>query len=294
MAYECSHDTHIGALLWESFLIQPEDEELRRLSCEIASRDRPPFWRELALADVPAERVADAFLLQRTNFESWFASEGVQLAAYTRFARLVQRLLVEPPLLSSSDRRIDAATIDQWASTAIPADDRVSWQKRYLEATCGNPRSPDHAVLDRIVKEHRLPESKQRFWEGVSAAAIVDVERWFKDQQLTDLLGEGERVRFWRAFLPYIASLVASRDRQVVFVVFDKWFAAQFVNSGVATYLFPRSLLSTLRRHGQWPRIARHVLDLRSRRLGRYAQMGDFWQCGAQREVRRVMLEVES
>jgi hypothetical protein len=294
VAYEHSCDKQLELLLWESFLLGPAESELRRLARDIAHRGRPLLWRELATADVPSERAADAFLRQAAAFEEWFASKDVQLAPCERFARPVQRMLLERPLLATTDRRVSAATIHHWALTAIPADARVGWQKRYVEATCGNPRAHDHTVLTWIVDEHGAPEGRRRFWEDVAPAAIADVERWLKDRQLTELLGEGDRVRFWRRFLTQMTGSSASADGHVVFVQFESWFAAQFVDAGVATYMFPSQLLWSLRRDREFLRIRSRVWAWQHRALGRYEQRGDSWQFAAEREVRRVIRELES
>jgi hypothetical protein len=292
--FQISGDNQLQALLWEEFLLDPDDAELRSVGREIALRTRLTLWKELAASEVPAERAAEAFLGQRDAFEGWMTSDGVQLAAHERFARRVQWMLLEPPLVSQTDKRLAPAIIDLWACTAVPPDDRVGWQGRYLAGTLGNPRPHDHAVLERIITEHGLPEYQRRFWEGTRPAVIADVELWLKDRRLTEFLGEGDRVRFWRRFLPQMTGSFASGDREVVFVVFEKWFAVQFVDPGVATYLFPKSLLWSLRREAQVVRTRRRVWHLGSRALGRYAQMGDYWQVGAESEVRRVMREAEN
>jgi hypothetical protein len=109
---------------------------------------------------------------------------------------------------------------------------------------------------------------------------------WLKNIELTRLMGEGERVAFWRRFLTSIEKSYASRDKGAVFVCFEKWFAVQFVLSGHATYFFEKRHLYTMRtldKHSLY----RVVLQRTS--IGSYTHQGSSWSWRAESEVRRVM-----
>ena len=292
--YLARRERSLGSLLWESFLLQPGEPDLRLVAKEVASfGDCVPLWRRMATATSPTEEAASHFLRQRSSFESWLADDSVRLSRYGRFARLVQRALLSPPSLRQTDVLVPHETLDEWASTAIDAGERVAWQRSYLETTYGHTREPDHAVLGRIVDQHGTPDGRRKFWDDMPPAIVADVESWLKNRDLTRLLGEGERVRFWRRFLPQMTSSSATRDRQVVFVVFDKFFAAQFVNSGAATYFFPKNMLLGFRRETA-ARVYQLVLRNQHKRLGRYTHQGSSWEFAAEAEVRLAIQRAAS
>jgi hypothetical protein len=294
--YARTADKGLAALLWESFLMNPEAPELRRsVQSLVTLPGTPSFWKALAGATVPSQLAARTFLQQSMPFDDWSKRSDVALARFKRFCRLVQAHLIEPPMLARTDRVVAHQVVDTWASTAIEAQERVRWQQRYLVETHGHPRPLDHSVLSRVVDQHDVPDAQRSFWATLPDHVRLDVGEWLKDRQLTQLLGEGERVEFWRRFLPLMIDSIASDDGLVVFVMFEKWFAAQFVNAGTATYLFPRTLLWSLRKNGDDEyNIRRRVLRFQEKQLGRYEHRGYSWETYAESEVRLAMIRAES
>lgn len=293
-AYRFSRDGSLATILWECFLLAADGTDLRDVAREIVGAPgSPALWKHLVEAKQPSLLAASAYLEQRATFEQWMASSAVKLADLPRFHRLVQRRLLEPPLLQRLDRGMDHATIDAWASTAIEAPERLAWQRTYLEATYGHPRALDHTVLERIVDQHGLPEGGREFWETVSERAIAGFNAWLNDRQLTQLLGEGDRVQFWRRYLPQMKGSYASHDGNVVFILFEKWFAAQFVRPGTATYLFPIKYKLSLRRDDEHS-IQQRVRRNQEHKLGRYTHQGYYWEVRAETEVRMAMLKARN
>jgi hypothetical protein len=88
-------------------------------------------------------------------------------------------------------------------------------------------------------------------------------------------MGEGERVAFWRDFLPQIVGSIPTVARDAVFIVFKKWFAVEFVSMGRATYMFP---LGQLKRLSKLSGYTLYNAVLTTPAIGSFKHQGINWQ----------------
>jgi hypothetical protein len=287
------HPANADRIAWEAFLLEDGSRTFAPFAAPFAagqpSRER---WLRLLDSPIPSELAATWYLDQRAGLEAWAASPEIGLARHPEFLRLVQRRLLGPDRIVATSRKEGSATIDQWAATEIPAGERKAWYRGYLEATYRPRWAVGNDVLATIIERFGEPSAERPFWTTVPAHVLDAVRLWLKDVQLTRLLGEGERVEFWRRFLVQMVRSVATQDGEAVLLVFDNWFAVQFVRWGHATYMFPSSMLRGFRYH-RGNELYKLVLARKGSRLGRYEHRGYDWQSGAEYMVRAVMARAD-
>ncbi len=289
-AWRHTGDAAMAAMLWEAFLLSSGETALRQVASEHAARgESPALWKWLVGDAAPSVLAASAFMGQRRlQFREWIARDDVGLAPYTRFVHLTQLRLITPPMLERVDLAVPPATIDGWALSAIPSPDTPAWHRAYLETTAGHPRPTSHAVLERIVDEHGTPAEGFAFWKEVSPRVVAEVNDWLRVRQLAELLGGEQTVELWRRFLPEIRSIIANRDGRVVYVLFDRVVAAQFLDGASDVWLFPLDMLTVLRRDDAH-RIRKRVEENREHALGRFTPRGERWVEGAESAVKNAL-----
>jgi len=284
-----------AALAWDAYLLTDGREALRPLaSAHVREQGQlRRSWPALLGDGGPIRAACALYRSQRDVFARWIALPAVALEPWPEFVRRVQAVLLAPGDLARLDRHEVPVVVAQWVMSALPAGDRETWYAAFLEETRSNRRPPDHAVLDAILDRFGDPASGRPFWDGLSVAARAAFTAWLMDRRLTQLLGEGDRIEFWRRFLPHIDRATPNRDRQVVLIKLGGVVAIQFVNAGTATYLFREAAVRGLARYYEVD-LQREVRNNAHRSLGSYEHRGyrDTWQRQADAVVRRVLAEV--
>lgn len=283
-------------LAWTLFLATDGGEGLAALAQRFAAAEPATrqLYGRLLNSSAPSVVAAREFLAaSRLPLESWLASDRVRLGAHQEFVGRVKRRLLSGDLLAETCRRVSSAEVKEWTHSVIPAADMAEWYRDFLQITWSSAGwRPDHHVLETIVAEYGEPDAGSAFWSGVTAPIQQSVMLWIKDRLLTELLGEGERVEFWRRFLVDVRHAEFNVDKAVVLIRFDGWVAVQFKYSGTATYLLREGHCRGIRRYDDVS-MQRFVRERRDRPsmgyLGRYAHMGHTWEVNAAAEVRAVM-----
>lgn len=279
-----------GALAFAAWLLTDGDAGVREPAARfVAEGSVPVLWTRLVEARKPSEVIVEAYLEQDLPFDAWVERKDIGLSRFPECGRLVRLRLMTPPLLGRVDDREQSAALEKWANTAVPAPDREAWYQTYLESTRSKKQPLRHAVLESILQQFGEPREARAFWKVLSPQAVASFEIWLRDRQLTSLLGEGERVMFWRWFLADMTGCVANSDGSVVFILFPTWFAAQFKFTGTATYMYPKQEFLVRMRRQTESAIRNQVLLYRDHAVGRYTHMAHSWQDQAADEVRRVL-----
>lgn len=274
---------------WIAYLVSSGDARLRACArVYLGTRPEMSLWHCLADHPAPLAQLKCDYMDGRVPFASWWASKGVALEGYQVLERTFLRRLLMEETADVLVAREGTAAVDRWLGVALDESKRVAWHVRYLIESDATRWRPSNTFLERILERFRTPPDGHSFWDGVPPERQAAFVRWLRDRELTSLLGEGERVEFWRRFLGEIERSLESIDGAAVFIVFDTWFAVQFKETGKATYMLPRNRLIAVRRLAE-VQLYRYVLDKDS--LGRYTHQGGYWQYNAQREVRRVLQE---
>jgi hypothetical protein len=279
-----------GALAWEAYLLSDGHPAFQHVAQGyVRQRAREyPAWDHLVRRGPPSEAALALYHAQQHGFERWSAAPDVALDRWPEFTRRLQAAILAPGTLARLDRREPSAAIAQWAQVAVRAGDRETWYAAFVEETRTNPRPLDHAVLSAVLERFGEPAAGRPFWSGISEAARTAFGLWIMNGRLTHLLGEGERVQFWRRFLAQIKRPYKNRDGQVVFIDLDGAIAVQFVHTGTATYIFPSSAFRHVSR-GSDSEVRRSVYDNSHRSLASYEHRGHSWRWSAEAAVRRVL-----
>lgn len=272
---------------WIALLLSDGDTRFRPGADEyLGTRPDVRYWHSLIASPRPLTALLQNYLGSNTTFDDWWASPRIALSRYHSVeSALLRRLLLSESVDVLLTREI-AATIDRWLAAAMNETERVEWHQRYVTHSNSARWKPADPFLDRILERYRTPDDGHSFWAQIPDVRQRAFVRWLRDRELTSLLGEGERVEFWRRFLADVVRSMESADGAAVFIIFPTWIAVQFKEMGKATYLLSRDHLIALRRLAA-SQLYRYVLDHES--LGRYAHQGGYWQHHAQIEVRRVM-----
>lgn len=272
---------------WIAYLLSDGD---RRFSTAartyLGTRPDIPNWHALSAEERPLSYLKQEYLDGTKPFEEWWASPRVALGRYHILERVLLRRLLTDENADALLARETAGTIDRWLNIALSERERVEWHGRYVAQSDAARWRPTDPFLERVLDRYRTPNDGHSFWEAVPEARRRAFIRWLRDRELTSLLGEGERVHFWRRFLTDVERSVESMDGAAVFIIFPTWFAVQFKETGKATFMFSRNHVIAVRRLAE-AQLYRYVLEHHS--LGRYTHQGGVWQYNAQREVRRVM-----
>lgn len=289
------------ALGWELWLLTDGVPAFQGPAARYVSRyPARTAWSDLVqLGVAPLSRAAATVERTRTPLEGWAAAPGVAFADRTHVMRALRRKLLHPGRLIATVAREGGTTVVRWMEQVLNDGERADGYVLYLNATWRSEWRVDDALVLAILQRYGEPRLGRDFWGAVEPGAVAAVESWIKLVELTKLLGEGEhgeRVSFWRKFLPQIRSFVSNRDKEAVLICFDRWIAVQFVRPGVATYLYPSSFLTGFKRlEGQ--RLAAKVREMAriDEHLDRYEQRGlvETWQSAAEWTVREVMRRME-
>lgn len=286
-----------GKLAWLLFLLTEGRQELVSLARPYAGREHAAARLHGMLLDTGAPSTRALRIMREArrgeSLEAWLAHPHVALAEYPEFVGALKRRMLEPAEVAETNRREASVNIARWAVEAIPAADLADWYRGFLEATCQGPRWPNnHVVIEAIVAAYKEPTAGSPFWTRVSPGAREAVSLWAMDRHLTELLGEGERVAFWRRFLVEVRGARFNVDKCVVLIAFEGWVAVQFKFTGTATYLLRAKVGLGLSGKDEQA-IAKYVRDRRDQPsrgyLGRYEHRGYYWEGEAERQVRLVM-----
>jgi hypothetical protein len=256
---------------------------------EFASRPKAArSWLEIAQASQPLDVVAGMYRRASQPFARWSTSEDVGLNERPVVVKAIKRHLLTPQYMPNVRLKENADAVEEWLESCYNDSEQIEWFRNDLIATHRSSWRVNDPVLQLTTRRFEIPSRGRPFWDSLPKSAIDAVELWLKDVELTQLLrdDEGPRVRFWREFLPQIKGLHEAWHEAAVFICFDTWFAVQFRDPGVATYMFPRSWLTSMARMN----VVRLIAQVRAGgHVGRYVQQGTYWQENARHEVRRVM-----
>jgi len=279
---------HLGKVGWTVYVITNGRPGFREAALSYA-RSEPTrrVWIDLAEHASPLDRAVELYLQSGTTLEQWVELPGIALAGSSLVTkRLKARALGETYFLSTIARESPEVVV-RWVNQVLTEEERVAWYYRFLNATYASSWNVTNEIMFAILSRFGDPDRSRPFWSEISDEVFSAVERWIRNVRLTRLLGEGERVDFWRRFLDHVRETFESRDQQAVFICFDDWFAVQYRDPGAATYIFADTYLNRLRRLAGY-RLYRAVL--RTPRIGRYEHRG-YWQPTAEAVVRRVLRE---
>lgn len=284
---------NVEALAWDVFLESDGHPAFRALSAEHARvhAAEHPLWPHMVQKVRPSEVVLVRYHQQPQPFDQWIASREVALEGHQSFVRTLVRTLLSPGELVRLDQRENSRAIQNWVQRAIPLEGQETWYRAFLEETVRAKRPVDHAVLRAILERFGEPANARPFWDAISEEARRSFELWFTNARLTQLLGEGERVDFWRRFLPQIRRPFHNSDRKVVFIDLGVATAVQFVESGTATYLFRPDVFRRIYR-GVEADVRRSVYDNAHKASGSYEHRGYAWRYRAESTVRQVLTEL--
>lgn len=282
-----------AALAWETYLVTDGHAEFRHPAAEYVRTEAGtrPAWLHLVRGARPSDVALALYRAQAAGLEPWAAAPAVALDRWSPLVRRVQTALLAAGGLAQLARRETPATIERWVQTVVPADAREDWYRAYLEETRNERRPATHAVLQAILERFGAPSVDRPFWATVSDEARRAFELWLIDARLTELLGEGERVDFWRRFLPHVKRAWRNSDGEVVFLDIGGACAVQFVESGTATYLFPQDAFRRIAR-GRASDVRISVYRNSARATGWYDHRGYSWQGKAAGVVQYVLKKV--
>jgi hypothetical protein len=280
--------TH-DAIAWWALLVSNGATDFREAAVRFASGPTArSMWPQWARSVRPIDDVVNHYRWTKTPFDVWLQSRDVGLESRSDIGILLKRVLLEPGKLADTCSREREHTILEWCESVFSSSGRQEWLAAYLRETFRRGWSTQSLILTTIVHRYGEPSDGRPFWESISSEAAAAVGVWLKDRELTARLGEGEhgeRVAFWRKFLPLAKHLIVSRCETAVFICFDNWFAVQFVHMGHATYMFERSYLTVMRAR---QRNALYQAVLSTPPLDSYEHRGRFWASTAEAVVRRV------
>jgi hypothetical protein len=272
---------------WIALLLSDGDTRFKAAAeAYLGTRPDVRYWHSLSATPRPLTALLQDYLGSNTAFDDWWASPRIALSRYHALESALLRRLLLSESFDTLLTRETLATIDRWMAAALSESERVEWHQRYVTHSNPSRWRPTDTFLERILSRYRTPEDGHSFWAQVAEPRQRAFVRWLRDRELTSLLGEGERVEFWRRFLADVVRSMESADGAAVFIVFPTWFAVQFKEMGKATYFLSRDHLIAARRLAA-SQLYRYVLDHTP--LGRYTHHGGYWQYTAQREVRRIM-----
>lgn len=280
-----------GLLAWEALVISNGDAAFRTSALEYArNRSTPPGWAAFAEAAQPLDLMLRSITASRVPLDQWLNRPENALSARPILVRFLKRKLLVPPYLSDSCQRETPNTLAEWANAVLLDDERRQWYTDFLLTTSGSGWDANHRVLEDICNRYGIPTQARPFWDELPLKVVEAVNLWLKDRELTDSLGVGDRLRFWRRFLPWIEKSFRSRSGDAVFICLDNWFAVQYREMGRATYMFENKHLIVLRRLDE-PALYNRILRYHRAgwSIGRYEHRGLSWEFDAQREVMRVL-----
>lgn len=285
--FKIRNPTAAGSVGWTAFLLSNGHSDLRPAASRFIEANQDiRAWRLLVQSSKPLEDACALYWSEGITFDKWIDLPTVRLSKSPLVRKALQRRLVEPHVVDDVVSREGIDTVERWVDDVFVDSEIVAWYRSYMEQTHTNNWALGNPILHRILDRFGAPSRGRPFWEEVSADAINSFEHWLKNLELTQQLGEGERVKFWRGFLPWIQFSVLARDEDAVFICFKTWFAVQYVAMGRATYMFDRRYLGALKRL-TGTALYREILNTPA--LGRYAHRGYFWQWSAEGEVKRVL-----
>lgn len=272
-------------VVFEAYVITSGDATFADSAIAHAEVAGPKLWRFVAGSNDPLHSLRVAYEASSLRLEGWLESDDVRLSRSSHVRRVLRRELLRPPNVSAIVAREEAGEWERWHALEFPGDAGIDWYVAYMRAETAHRWMADDVVLRAFHRVHGAPSATSRTWEKVPVELSERFALWLLNANLTDVLGETDRVRFWRGFLRSIVACWPSRDSSAVFVQMKGWFAVQFVEMGRATYMFL----------GEVPRPWRHldIDDLyfqvrQGGRVGRYEHRGRDWQADAHREVLRV------
>lgn len=278
----------VGEAGWLAYVVSNGRTSFRRSACHYAeSESGREVWIDLAQSAAPLDRAVERYHQSGLVLAKWLELPEVALSGKSLVVKRIRARALSQRYMIPTVARESPETLVAWVNQVLTDQERIRWYRDYLNATHTAPWDVANALLIAIMERFGDPDPERTFWAGVSGEAIRAIERWIRNVQLTRLLGEGERVDFWRRFLEHIRETLESASGEAVFICFDDWFAVQFRQPGAATYMFSREHLERLR---DLRRYRLYVMVRLTPRIGRYEHRG-FWQPAAEAEVRRVLRE---
>jgi hypothetical protein len=290
-----------SALSFEAFLYTDGSPSFRTGALAFARMHSTAsaLFVDIAQSESADSAVAAKYMAQSNAFGDWVASHSVGLSRYSAFLLRVQQNLLREINSAARVEQIERQdVVEYWLTLTTQAHRTVAdtayiigaHQVHLARSQRLQPWPVRHAALESLLKRQGQPNDSSQFWSSLPAAVRRSVELWLLERQLASFIGEGDRLDFWRQFLPYMQSARENRDKQVVFIRFEEWTAIQFKNTGTATYLY------TLAQSRGWDRYREQELQGLVRRhadkaLGSYMHRGhvEHWQSRAAHEVRTVL-----
>jgi hypothetical protein len=281
-----------GRLAWDAFLLSGDAAFRRAASGHAAEFPARTLWKRLLESANPLYDAIRSLEVLGVRLEEWAGRPEVMLQDRPLVVRALQRASLELPFVLATCAREHLDIVARWSRAVLLDDERVRWYSEYMAASYREGWPARHPVLDDIIERFGEPDEKRPFWrDGQPENVVRAVVLWLRDRQLTDLLGEGERVQFWRRFLPHIRRLEESRSGEAVFISCERWFAVQYKELRRATYMFRPDQYRELRWKREPGLYTRYILPLASegRHVGRYEHRGNAWEVQAQEEVLRLL-----
>ena len=281
-------------LAFEAFVLAGGPSGLRacaqRWVVEAMGRVSP--WPAAMAAGIPLHLMRDAYIEES---KPWATSDWKRAFEHTPFPRIETQLfrsLLCPPVLRVIAQREQGAMLKEWASRCFVVSERDQWLATFLEETWPDGWARSHAILEEIHGRFGVP-GQHSFWTPLAPDACRSYLRWLVDHDLTRMLGEGDRVQFWRRFMGDGMEVpIRAGGGEAVLIVFKRFVAVQFIETGKATYLVDRTQLTALRRLGSfdlYPYVLKLNRDGKTRQ--RYEHRGQFWQIRAEGIVRALLRE---
>jgi hypothetical protein len=279
-----------------AYIVSDGDRRLSESAAKAAAREAVVLlWIDIVHRPDPVARCCELFLEQRYVFDEWVANSDVQLNRSRAVSSAIRRRLLEPARVLSLLKHEGTDTLVGWLAEVYSEGEQEHWFAGYLALTDARAWDPRDPVLNEVLKRFLPPERERDFWKRVAPERIKLFQQWMRNRELTQFFGEGDRVNFWRLFLPWIEACPASRSRNAVFVRFENWFAVQFVATGHATHLFKLSQWNQLRSL-DGNALATRVRELAHRKdvwIDSYEHRGYWWADKAEAIVRCLINSVE-
>jgi hypothetical protein len=279
-----------GELAWVAWLISDGEVPFRVPAATHAAQfPMRTTWRRMLSVANPLSVIVSFAEQVRQPLETVLKRQDVALEDQPLVVNALRRRMLTMPHLKSTCDIEKPQVVSQWLQSLLPDDEREARIREYLLGTCEQDWKQRNPVVTYVIQRHGDPDRDRPFWKDMPAEVLRAVRGWINGGLLDDLLEDGRRTRFWRRYRFEMTSIFESKSRTAVFICFPAWFAVQFKESGKATYMFPEREMIHLKRRLD-PALSREVLDRAraGRHVGRYAQMGNYWEQSAQREVDAV------
>lgn len=280
--------SHRLRIVFEAHLLFAKEGGLRSAALVYTeSRSRPPLWQVLAESEHPLTIAADWYHASDVALNEWVSLPEVRLEWSPALHQALRSFLIAPDRVHRTLARDGLRSVQDWIELEGALDAQERWFTGYLQRDDVHRWAPRDAILDMILRRFGSPADGGMFWTRLNDEQLGRrFRRWLVEHDLTAVLGDSDRLSFWREFLPEIRRCVPTRDRAAVLIQLPECYAVQFVRTGKATYLFEGPI-----RHA-WKELEEADLYsrvLRARSIDKYEHRGQLWRSTARHTVRKLL-----